>query len=158
ITTDAPELAPLVLTEPARSALDATRTTRHGPVETAVQVTLRDGELVVRRQDGDLCVHRALAAVEAVRAIARRPAEIRDELAASIASLGGRVVSRPWTWETGLAATLPCGRIGTAFGLALEAGRPVVRLVSEGTTAAGWAEISGRDRARSTVAWQQSGV
>jgi len=158
ITTDAPELAPLVLSEPVRSALDATRTTDHGPIETAVQLTLRAGELELLRQDGDRSVSRALAAVEAVRAVARRPQEIRDEIAGAVVALGGRATSAPWSWATGFAAAVPCGRLAAMLAQRLEGGRSVVALVAEGAVAAAWGEIRRRDLADAVNAWRWCGL
>jgi hypothetical protein len=158
VTTDAPELAALVLTQPARTALDATRTTDHGPVETAVQLSLRDGELEVLRQDRDRSVARAVAAVDAVRAIARRPLEIRQDIAVAVATLGGRATSREWTWRGGFSATVPCGRIGGAIEQRLEAGRSVVRVAAEGTADTAWGELRRRDLADGLSTWRTSGL
>jgi hypothetical protein len=158
VVTDAPELASIVLTQPARIALDATRTTDHGPVETAVQVSLRDGELEVLRHDGDQSIPRAIAAVDVVRAIARRPAEIRDEIAGSVTSLGGRNTSTEWTWRSGFASTVPCGRVGSVLEQRLEAGRSTVRLVAEGSVDVAWGEIRRRDLADGLAAWRTSAI
>lgn len=153
ITTPTPELAPLLLTRAVQRALDATRVPG-GLVETAVHLALGSGAVRVLRQDGDRSMERTVAAVEAVRAIARRPDEIRQELDATIAALSGRRLSSPWTWSGGIAATVPCGRSLASLAVALDGQRPIVRLVVDAALDLAEAELVDQVDGRDGDAWQ----
>jgi hypothetical protein len=130
IAASAPELAPLVVTRPARDALEGTRR-GNVMVETAVELVIADGAVTVLRHDGDRALSRIEAAVDAARAVARRPDEIRDEIGVAITALDGRRVSPPWTWRDGVTAELPCGRSRASLAVGLEAERPVVRVIAD---------------------------